>query len=242
MKKFEKIYFDIERQIHQQILPTNAFLPSEHQLSETYGVSRETIRKVLKLLEDNGYIQKKQGLGSIVLDFRRFSLPISGLTSYKELQEQQQIKAVTKVIQNQRIPVPGFLRGTEDIEDDENFIHLVRTRSVNGEVLIVDEDFLRCKLIPKVNDTQAENSIYEYFEKDLGLAISYATKEIRADRANLKVSQLLEIGENDYIINVRSHVYLEDTTFFQYTLSHHKLDKFRFFDFARRKPIFSVRE
>ena len=60
MKKFEIIYLDIEEKIQNQTYAIHSILPSEHQLSQDYGVSRETIRKVLRLLEEKGYIKKKQ--------------------------------------------------------------------------------------------------------------------------------------------------------------------------------------
>ncbi|XLG13386.1 Trehalose operon transcriptional repressor [Bacillus velezensis] len=34
---------------------------------------------------------------------------------------------------------------------------------------------------------------------------------------------------------VKNRVFLEDTSLFQYTESRHRLDKFRFVDFARRE-------
>ena len=57
-------------------------LPSENALSKEYTVSRETIRKSLDYLSQDGLIQKKQGLGSIVLNPTLVSFPISGLTSF----------------------------------------------------------------------------------------------------------------------------------------------------------------
>lgn len=239
MKKFEKIYLDIEQKIQQGHYKKDSYLPSEYQLADYYQVSRETIRKALRLLEDNAYIQKKQGSGSIILDFRRFSLPISGLTSYKELQDQQNISAITKVLKNQSVACPQFLSDQEGVSPEEKFIHLVRTREVNGELLIVDVDYLRQRIIPQVPQDRAEISIYQYFEQDLNLDIAYASKEIMAQRADDFISRCLQIPLNDYVMTVRSNVYLEDTSFFQHTISYHKLDKFRFYDFARRKQIFN---
>ena len=60
-------------------------LPSEFDLQNKYQASRDTIRKALLLLSQNGYIQKSQGKGSIVLDINRFNFPVSGLTSFKEI-------------------------------------------------------------------------------------------------------------------------------------------------------------
>ena len=92
MNKFEKIYLDIEHKIKSGQYPIGQLIPTEHELAEMYGVSRETIRKAQKLLLENGFIHKKQGRGSVVLDFNRFSFPITGLVSYKELQREQKIE------------------------------------------------------------------------------------------------------------------------------------------------------
>lgn len=44
----------------------------------------------------------------------------------------------------------------------------------------------------------------------------------------------MDLKNYDMLINIASFVFLEDTTLFQYTLSRHRPDKFRFSDFARR--------
>ena len=43
--------------------------------------------------------------------------------------------------------------------------------------------------------------------------------------------------EDQHVVIVRSLVYLEDTRCFQYSESIHRLDKFRFVDFARRRKV-----
>ena len=91
MNKFHDIFLELEQQIVQGDYQPGDLLPSENQLVETYNVSRETIRKALNLLINAGYIQKKQGKGSIVLNFKKFNFPISWVTSYKELQQTQHI-------------------------------------------------------------------------------------------------------------------------------------------------------
>ncbi len=99
MNKFKEIFLDLEQKIVAKEYPPHTLLPSENQLIQTYGVSRETVRKALNLLRNAGYIQKKQGKGSIVLDLNRFDFPISGLTSFRELQETQRIPSDTKVVE-----------------------------------------------------------------------------------------------------------------------------------------------
>ncbi|MCW6676114.1 trehalose operon repressor [Aerococcaceae bacterium NML180378] len=236
MNKFEKIYLDIEHKIKTGHYPIGKLIPTEHELAKMYDVSRETIRKAQKLLLENGFIHKKQGRGSIVLDFTRFSFPITGLVSYKELQKEQNIESETVLIKNEIVPAPEFLIGQSGVTEDEKFIHLIRTRNIQGEVMIVDEDYIRCSIVSHIPDEAALNSIYEYFEKDLKLEISYATKDIIAEKASELELSLMKLTPMDYVIKVKSHVFLEDTQFFQYTVSLHRLEKFRFSEFARRKP------
>ena len=45
------------------------------------------------------------------------------------------------------------------------------------------------------------------------------------------------MGEYDFLVCVRSYTYLDDATLFEYTISKHRPDKFRFVDFTRRSEI-----
>lgn len=51
MNKFREIFLDLEQKIVNQEYPPQSLLPSENQLIQIYGVSRETIRKALNLLK-----------------------------------------------------------------------------------------------------------------------------------------------------------------------------------------------
>ena len=68
MSKYEAIYKDILGRIEQNLYAAGDTLPGEYELMKIYEASRDTIRKALLLLAQNGYIQKSKGRGSIVLD------------------------------------------------------------------------------------------------------------------------------------------------------------------------------
>lgn len=236
MNKFERVYLDMEHKIKTGEFPIGELIPSEHILATHYGVSRETVRKAQRILLENGFLQKKQGRGSVVIDHNRMTIPISGLVSYKELQEEQGIQSETGIYLNDIEECPEFLEGKYDIEPGEKFIHLIRTRSIQGEVMIVDEDYIRCKFVPNIPHSKALQSIYAYFENDLGLEIAYANKQGVAEKAHSIALDLMKLSPLDYIITVKSEVFLEDTSFFQYTITYNRLDKFSFSEFARRRP------
>lgn len=235
MHKFEKIYYDLREKIKNSDYPIGSFLPSEPDLALSYNVSRETIRKAQKRLIADGLIHKQQGKGAIVLDHERFSLPISGLVSYNELTSEKGLNSKTILIKNELTTTPFSLKGLYDLKDDDTFIHLIRARLIDDEVLIIDEDYVLQSIVEHIPQRMAEKSIYQYFEEKLGLVISYALKEFYADFANELEQEWMHIQPNDYVMNVSSHVFLEDTSFFQLTNSRHRIDKFHFAEIAHRR-------
>lgn len=236
MNKFHDIFLDLEDKIMNKTYVSGSLLPSEKQLMEIYSVSRETIRKALNLLINNGYIQKQQGKGSIVLDFQRFNFPIAGLTSYKELQEAQNIQSETIVVELEKETVSPKLHTLTGWKTNDEIWRLVRQRRIDGEVVILDKDFLLTSFIPELPLEKAANSIYDYFENDLDLKIGFAQKEIIAEEVTTEDRRYMDLkADETHVIVVRSLVSLEDTQSFEYTESRHRLDKFKFVEFARRR-------
>lgn len=238
MNKFKEIYTDLEQKIRSQVYEANSLLPSESKLMAHYNVSRETIRKALNLLKNNGYIEKKQGKGSFVLDLNRFDFPISGLTSFKELQQTQQLNSQTDVIDIKKIAVSPKLSQKTGWPVANEVWKLIRKRTINNEPAIIDIDYLDASIVPLLPEKKVKNSLYLFLENDLGLDISYAQKEITVDTVSKPIRDLLHLTLDDiHVVSVRSLVYLSNTQCFEYTESIHRLDKFRFVDFARRKNI-----
>lgn len=109
MKKYEIILHDLEYKIKNKTYQENDLLPSENELVKIYDASRATIRQALKILEEKGLIQKQKGRGSVVIASSKLNFPISGLTSYKELQNSLGFESVTEVIKFDKITVDSEL-------------------------------------------------------------------------------------------------------------------------------------
>ncbi len=66
--KYKEIAMLLRQQILAGIYPPDALLPTEQQLCNVHGVSRQTIRAALQCLVEEGLIQRRQGSGSRVLN------------------------------------------------------------------------------------------------------------------------------------------------------------------------------
>jgi GntR family trehalose operon transcriptional repressor len=233
--KFRVIYDDLAEKIQHGQIKENELLPSENELAEKYEASRETIRKALKLLSEHGYIQKMQGKGSVVLDVTKINFPISGLVSFRELSEKMGKRAKTEVISLSKQPMTNELQEYFQKTEKGDIWKVIRVRDIDKERIILDKDYLLSSLVPGLTAEICERSIYAYIEQVLGLTISFAKKEITVESPTMKDRDLLDLEGFDSIVVVKSHVYLDDATMFQFTESRHRPDKFRFVDFARRQ-------
>ncbi|HHQ0076811.1 TPA: trehalose operon repressor, partial [Listeria monocytogenes] len=171
--KFFDIYLELEQDITSGVYPAGTLLPSENVLAKRFSVSRETIRKALVLLLENGCIQKLQGKGSIVIDRERYSFPVSGLTSFKELQKSEQMNATTEVIRNEETTLPDRIADFAGLPHGSNCLAILRVRYLEGEATILDYDYLLDKTEPIANEI-LEDSLYQYLENEKGYEISYA--------------------------------------------------------------------
>ena len=235
--KQEQITHDIATKIRHGIYPAGSFLPSENELTELYGVARNTIRKSLGDLTDVGMIQKMKGKGSMVLETNRMSFPVSEITSFSELNGAMGLEAKTEVIDIRKVTsdeVPDEFH----LEDPGSaFERIRRLRIIDGEPDVLDIDYLVSSIVPDVPESVAENSLYAWLEGEVGLKISYATKEIVVQRVPDDIAARLRLDNDHKAVIVRSKVYLDDTRLFQLTESYHSPDRFRFVDFARRRKI-----
>lgn len=234
--KYYDIYLKLKQNIMAEVYPEGELLPSENALSKKYDVSRETIRKSLDYLSQDGLIQKKQGLGSIVLNPSLFNFPISGLTSFKELSDTQDINSKTILIRNEKIKVDKALQKKLSLPLGKKIIAIERVREIDGQNVIYDYDYLNPEITGDIPDEELEKSLYEYLENEMKLPIAFANKEIIVENVTKNDREKMDLRDEDnHLVVIRSHVYLEDACYFQFSESRHRVDRFRFIDFSRRR-------
>ena len=232
--KYKHLYNQLQAQIEKREYKAGDKLPSEGDLMELYGASRDTVRKALDLLVQDGFIRKAKGKPAVVLD-KKFNFPVSEIASFKEIYRFSDSKPKTyvenlEIVKND----PKLMEALQIGPEDEAFV-LERVREIEGEKIIIDKDYFSRKVVDNLPLRAAQDSVYEYLEQEVGLKIGFAMKEITVQMAGDEDRRLLDIKNYDMIVVVKSYTYLEDSTLFQFTESRHRPDKFKFVDFARRK-------
>lgn len=238
-KKFITIYEALKEEILDGSLSYGDQIPSENDLVQTYQASRETVRKALHLLVSDGMIQKIRGKGSIVIYQQLTEFPFADLMSFNEVKNERALKHATKVLKLELIPASDvpMVKDKLGLALGAKLWHIVRVRTVNGQVKILDEDYLVESIIPKITLDIAQQSIYQHIEETLGLEISYANKSITFEAFGDQEKRVFGAVQPPYTATVRGVVHLKNTERFQYTVSKHIATEFRFNDFSRRRKL-----
>ncbi|OAU39781.1 transcriptional regulator [Lacticaseibacillus rhamnosus] len=235
MRKYDAIYQDLKEKIEAEIYATGSLLPSESALQDMYQASRDTVRKALRLLKDDGFIQSQKGKWSTVINRQEYVFPVSGVVSYAELAAQFHLQTRTVVLTNHFATLPAkSFKDVDPTVEVKQMRLLKRVRYLENEPDIIDIDYLDPKVVPPIPESVAKDSLYAYLEGPVGLTIAYATKEITVETATEEDQRYLKIPPSAVVVVVRSCSSLTDTTKFQYTESRHRADRFKFHDFARR--------
>jgi len=123
----KKAYEDIVQQIRTLIeegkLKRNDQLPSERELSETFRVSRTTVREAIRTLESMKFLQSRQGNGTYVVASSEEALiqPLAAAL-FNEKDDIRDIFTIRKIIEPHVAELAAENASPEEIEEMERIL------------------------------------------------------------------------------------------------------------------------
>lgn len=206
-------------------------LPSENQLASRYQVARNTVRRAFALLVQDGYVQPVKGKGVTVIydqPNKQNIFTMDGIETFGELARGSNKKLLTKVRVLKEMVCDEELSRITEFDRGSELIYIERIRVIDGLSLILDTNIYLKSEVPGLTREIAENSIYEYIEKELGMVITLSKRSITAERATQKDKDLLDLKEYDFLAVVTGRVFNAGGVMFEYTQSRHRPDYFCF--------------
>jgi GntR family transcriptional regulator, transcriptional repressor for pyruvate dehydrogenase complex len=140
----KRLFEDVARQVQQLIvdgvLNPGDLLPPERQLAERFGVSRNSVRDAIRVLELTGLVVARQGEGNVVADVSTETLvaPIALLLLRKR-------ELVAELIDVRKLLEPGLAARAAVNASDEQIAHLEsilrrqREKALRGESTIEED-------------------------------------------------------------------------------------------------------
>lgn len=161
-----------------------AQLPTEHELCERHKVSRHTARAALKVLEDEGLIDRKPGLGTRIISTdtkRMFSQPLGGLDDLLQYAHEARL-AVHGITTASLTPLQSRLYGAAR---GSSWLRIDGVRRVNGKAIAATTIYVAAAIGARAGDfRKSDRAIVELIEERFGLAVGQITQKITAGRLN----------------------------------------------------------
>lgn len=223
----------ILRQIRSGELKPNDRLPSESDLCELYSVGRNTIRRALSELVDEGYLKTIPGLGTFVEDSRltKSAEYLIGLTQEMHLHQKE---VTSQVLEAKLISADAFLTRHLQVQLGAEVVFLHRVREMDGEPVAIERAYLPHALCPGILKFDfSRESLYETLSSAYGRRPHRAEQETEASLATPEVARLLNLTQPAVVLVFHRESRLENDEVIEYVDSELRADRFRFYSNLR---------
>ncbi len=176
-------------------------LPTEQALCDQFGVSRITVRRALADLADQGYIERRQGVGSFV-SRRAISDTAAATGSYMDGLRQAQFQTSIDVVERDTRTPPHQIADALGVSGP--MLHIVRVRRERRtqEPLMVTEAWLPTHLADTLRTSALRRTpLYELLST-AGVVIDRMQHEITAEIAGPRNARLLNTAIGSALLRV----------------------------------------
>ncbi len=198
--QYKKIYEILRKHILTGVYAEGSLLPSENELCAVHNITRPTVRQALEALVQEGFIQKKQGKGSIVRKPPQDIgiLSISGTASAIGNQYLQ-----TQILQKPQIkPWPErFPFDLTDIERESGCIYMERLRLVDEQPVFYDINHIPNINLSRFSSRSFENkSLFETLRTQYHIEIKGGEQKLKALKADKNIGALLNLPVGEPVL------------------------------------------
>ena len=198
--------------LQQGTLEPGTQLPPEPEMADALGVSRMTLRQALNILEREGTIIRRQGVGTFLtaqpLLPNRLDLNLGVTENIKSMHLEPGVSDISFKI----ISADEQWAGHLDIPVGAQVVDLWRTRTANGKPVVATRDLFPLEFLEQARDEvtvdeftdllRRELSLYSIFESHLGLMVEYGVARIRPLAADTHLAQQLDVSEGSALMYV----------------------------------------
>jgi GntR family transcriptional regulator len=235
---FEPLYFQlaekIKLMIQQQFQPGD-LLPSEADLITRYSVSRNTVRQAIELLEQQGFVNSRQGRGTFVAS-KGSRYQIQKLVSFSEDMRRRGQHPDSILLGLETVVPPANIASELNLQPDDQVDVIRRLRLADGEPMAISTAYIPSNLLPGLTaEMLVSASLYELIATRLSLAISYADRSVRSITATPEQAALLKIPMGSALMVVEGPAFLENDQPIEYVITYYRGDRYEFVYHAVRK-------
>ncbi len=217
----------VRNKIEEGEYPPGTAIPSENELSETYGVNRLTVRNAMDALVNEGLLMRIQGKGVFVVG-NRIERDLDTLSGFRQTLNERNARPDTKILAKIRRKAGKKYARIFNIGEDDDIFYVRRLNSANGEPIAVEHTFVPASKVPKLDGIDlGVFSLYEvYGFYDVNPVRAYETLDLIALEA--RDARMLDVEPGQTVLLFTCYTYDKSDDVIEYTTSYTRGDKCSF--------------
>jgi GntR family transcriptional regulator len=207
-------------------LPGGYVLPPARVLCEQFGISRMTLRQAMSLLEREGLINSRRGVGTMVAH-SRLRKQHQEMRSFSEEIRARGGRPESRLISLElAVPAPS-VRDFFQLREQQKVYEIQRLRLKDGEPLALELARIPERLCPGLERFDlAKASLFEILERSYRLTLEACTEEISAEIPSSQQRNLLSLPTRTAVLVVDRKSYADDGRPFELTRSVYRGDRY----------------
>lgn len=224
------LYYQIYLQLRDEILsgqrPFGSAMPTEHELSDLFAVSRITARRVLNELAEQRYVERKRRLGTRVI-FRSPGKPIEADIgqAMDSLMALGSGTTVNVIEVNREKPNPAVAAALQ-VDPATDVVRAVRIRYLDGTPIGYVVSYVPGDLANLITPGNLAKGPILQLLADAGHKAVHADQTIGAMQADTQLAQALEVAPLSALLRISRTSYDANERAFLLTFAHYRSDKF----------------
>ena len=207
-------------------LPPGYVLPPERVLCEQFGISRMTLRQAMSLLDREGLIDSRRGIGTVVRN-SRLRKQQQELRSFSEEIRERGGRPESRLISLGLATPAATVREFFGLRDDQKIYEIQRVRLNDGEPLALELARIPERLCPGLERFDlTKTSLYRVLEESYGLTLESCSEEISAEIPNSEYRKLLSVPAGTAVLVVNRRTYARDGRPVEFTRSVFRGDRY----------------
>lgn len=207
------LYQQLEQMLKEEMdsgkRPVGSRIPTENELSQTYNVSRVTVRKALEKLSELGYIERKSGKGTFVAE-KKIQRGLSGVRSFSEMCRISGLVPGAKTI---KIALEEASERTIEkmhLDSGEKVLTVERIRYADEKPVLLEINIFPENCTFLFGESLNDVSLFEVLREKHHISFDHSTKIIDMTFASAQESKILNITKGYPLLRIDSELHTGD--------------------------------